>query len=318
MTTVVYPAATPSDGLGHVIRCAALTTALEDREVDVEFWLDGPSAIKSVLRAEGIEPRKPPGNSIEESVAIRSPDTLVLDRPAVSGSHLAGLADETTLVVFDDLGGRSLPVDLVVNPSVTAEELPYREAAAVLRGPDYCPLRPQFRTVSPQGEAEGPVLITLGGGNPHGSFDRVVAVVREHTDGAVHAIVGPFADGVTEHPGVSYARSPSDVAERMAAASFAVSGGGLSLYELAACGTPAVAITFDEVHERTIGGFTVRNACLPAGSPEAGDFETTLREAVRRLFTDPYRRAGMAEAASEIVDGRGADRIAEAILTRHP
>jgi spore coat polysaccharide biosynthesis predicted glycosyltransferase SpsG len=134
-------------------------------------------------------------------------------------------------------------------------------------------------------------------------------------DITINAVVGPYftpPDGTPDD--VIFHRQPPAIHELMWAADIAVSGGGQTLYELAVCGTPAVALTLGPDQKRNINGFAEAGFCLPAGAPDEITFEKTLRDQVQTLLESFEIRKQMYQTGIEIVDGRGVVRVADRLL----
>src|SRR5882762_7525398 len=159
------------------------------------------------------------------------------------------------VAVFDDTANRELPVDLVINGGAGARALPYRGGPRTryLLGPSYLALRPEFAEAAPRTIHDDVrrALVTLGGADP----GRLVApLVRWAIAGlgaiTLDVVAGPLVDdvasvraavGAVAGPVVLH-ESPKHLRDLMLAADLAVTGGGQTVYELAATGTPMVAI----------------------------------------------------------------------------
>jgi spore coat polysaccharide biosynthesis protein SpsF len=96
-------------------------------------------------------------------------------------------------------------------------------------------------------------------------------------------------------------------ASRIAVASF-----GVSAYELAACGVPAVHLCLTPDHERSSSAFAREEIALNAGV--FADLQRRdVADAAARLIGDARRRMRMAARARRLVDGHGAQRVAALI-----
>jgi spore coat polysaccharide biosynthesis protein SpsF len=103
------------------------------------------------------------------------------------------------------------------------------------------------------------------------------------------------------------------MAPLMRASRIAIASFGVSAYELAACGVPAVHLCLTDDHARSSSAFDKEGIAATVGvfgqvRPEQ------LAAAVSRLMGQAGRRTEMAERARQLVDGRGASRIAQVIL----
>jgi spore coat polysaccharide biosynthesis protein SpsF len=88
---------------------------------------------------------------------------------------------------------------------------------------------------------------------------------------------------------------------------------GVSAYELAACGVPAVHLALTTDHERSSSAFEREGIAITAGA--WGDVQpAAVATAVAALIGDARRRKQIAARAPALVDGRGASRAANAIV----
>src|SRR5213078_65616 len=70
--------------------------------------------------------------------------------------------------------------------------------------------------------------------------------------------------------------SDDEFAQAMATCRFAISGSGVSLYDLLASGVPTIAVAFDRLQLRTADAFHEHGAVLSAGLVERLTSETLL------------------------------------------
>jgi spore coat polysaccharide biosynthesis predicted glycosyltransferase SpsG len=98
--------------------------------------------------------------------------------------------------------------------------------------------------------------------------------------------------------------------ESLATASAAVVGGGLTLYEACALGTPAVVLPVTSAQSFTTRAFSATGAVY-------GVRARTRRQAAKRaarlaadLLADPILAARVGRRARRLVDARGARRVA--------
>ena len=94
----------------------------------------------------------------------------------------------------------------------------------------------------------------------------------------------------------------------------AVTAGGSTCYELARCGVPAIAIPVAPNQEPVVAALADRGT-LVAFTPEedAIDCHERLTSAIKSLINDATARAQMSEIGRELVDGKGALRIARSM-----
>ena len=167
------------------------------------------------------------------------------------------------------------------------------------------------------------LLLTVGGADPGAVTERLLSAARRALpQAAVDVIVGPFATRADarrararEHGGaVVLHEDPKDVRVLMLGADVAISGGGQTLYELAATGTPAVAIRLADNQTLNLRNLQAAGMLLWAGDAGDADLETMVTSALMVLAENRGRRTEMSRRGRALVDGRGAARVAAAVL----
>jgi spore coat polysaccharide biosynthesis predicted glycosyltransferase SpsG len=108
-------------------------------------------------------------------------------------------------------------------------------------------------------------------------------------------------------------QAPADYPDLVRHADVIICGGGQSLIEAAAVGTPAAALLLGDDQ------FRQRAAMIAAGAAaDGGDWRTTNADAELQGALESLRDAGsrtrMSSRGRALVDGRGADRLAAEIL----
>ena len=316
-------------GLGHLRRCVALAKALRAAAADVCFLVSAPDG---ALADIGFEMRAVvSARDLADTLALARASgarTVVVDSYALDTAYLQALAEAGCRVIaIDDPGERQLPVDLVVNPSARPGRPRYRGAAhtRLLLGPRYAMLQPEFaeRVDRRPGDPVRRVLLTVGGGDPAGFTAGLVRAGALALDGVrLDVVVGPWFAGVAELRALAGGsggaivvhEQPRDMRALMLAAGLAISGGGQTTFELAATGTPTVAIRLADNQTLTLETLAEAGALIQAG--DAGDpaLADAVAAAVERLIKDGDRRLEMSERARTAVDGQGAARVAREIL----
>jgi len=321
----------PEIGLGHVRRCLTLAGALRELGVESLFAFAGDPCAREWLEASDfetvpVEPACDLAGTIEHCRAHQA-RVIVVDSPLLGTGYLTTLtAVGLRVVVIDDLADHELPVDLVVNASAGAGGLQYRGAphTRFLLGPRYLLLRPQFGQASTRSVRDRArrVLVTVGGGDPGDLTSRLVGWTAR-ARGAIEqdVVVGPLSVRsealrvAVEAAGgrVVLHEDPKDIAALMLAADMALCGGGQTAYELAATGTPAVAIRLADNQTLNLTALAEAGTLAWAGDAGDADLESKIVPALAGLADDPMRRAQMSRQGRALVDGRGAGRVARAV-----
>lgn len=298
-------------GLGHASRALALAQELGGRlGSDPIFLGHEDPVLVDFLAGRRFEPLSADGYAAAEVVARLAPhdvlvsDSYELDEPALEVVAARGIRH----IVVDDFGRLSRwPCEVVVNPNLGAENLPYPGARDVLRGPAYSLLRREIVEASQRRHpsTRSRVLVCFGGGRwPREATTILRALGLLAADGGL-VVATTSADvphGVRAAP-------PSALADELSRAWVAVLSAGVLKYEAAACGVPAVLLSAVE-HQHAVG------AAFAASGPATylGRLETVspadVAETVGRLLADREERRRMSESGRALVDGRGAERVA--------
>ena len=312
-------------GLGHVRRSLALADGLRTLGTEARFSIAGDRRAVELIRVAGFEATLVAAAPV--GVPPHDVDVVVVDDYGVSAADLARLASKRMVAVIDDVADRALDVQMVINGSAGASGLRYRVGprTRLLLGPQFIPLRAEFaeppaRTVAGMVKR---LLLTVGGGYPGAIIERLLATARRALPNAsIDVIVGPLAASAeklarvarTDEGAVMLHEGPKDVRALMLAADLAISGGGQTLYELAATGTPTVGVRIADNQMLNLHNLQAEGTLLSLGDAAGADLETALTSALRTLAESRERRAAMSQRGRALVDGHGAARVAKALL----
>jgi len=303
------------DGRGHVGRALALAEALHEAGARIELELvRGALAPPEAARAAatGLE-------LVVASTAAKSGSPVVVDLPVLEPT--AGRFDPRVLAVFDDrdvFGGHAA---IVIQPGLPAWAGP-GVVDLVLAGYAYIPVSSAHRrlreTASSRTGADEPavplrVVACFGGSDPSDVTARLVPALASDHGWIAEVVVGSSYAGSTDGWALASTRDPVDLPERMARADIALIGAGTMKFEVACLGRPSlmVAVADDQLIVGPAFAATGAAGYLGDGRLIHPD---VVRAAVASLASDPPRRVSMGRVAREIVDGRGATRIASAVL----
>ena len=319
-------------GLGHVVRCLAIASALRDHfGAAVTFLLGGDAAALDLVRAEAFpvidaQSRARDVRGLAAGLAAAAPDVLLMDlRAGFDTSEIAAIRDAgCALAVLDDASDRRLHADLgfFFPPSATALDWRGARGEACI-GFEWIPLRAQFSPPPARRRTEPKLaLIVAGGSDPTGIGRRWLesaARVLPHSwqiaiaIGAAAAADARLDDLVRNSGGrVAVYRQVSDMAGLMARAELSLASFGMTAYELASIGVPMLLLCLSEDHCRSAAALAEKQAARVLGlAPAVADPE--LDRAVAELAADAAGRDAMSRNARALVDGLGARRIAKRI-----
>lgn len=297
---------------------------------------DGAGALEQRLRQGGteivrIEGQAGTGADAAATRALaesREAAALVLDGYVFDEAYMEAVAGPAPLVAIDDAPRSSwYPVELLLNQNLHASAADYAgrtPGAHLLLGPAYALIRQEFRRQEPRMPGTGPtrVLVTLGGADPSNVTRTAIHALEALAGGSfsVRVLVGPlnrWADELARSaraagPHVELRVAPADVPALMGWADLAVSAAGSTTWELLHLGVPLILVTLAE-NQREIAASLAAAGVAEVLGWHAGITTASIASAVTSLAGDLERRRAMGERGREMVDGRGADRVAEAI-----
>lgn len=265
-------------GAGHVARCLSLARAFTAGGDDVVFCGDYDGLASDLLADAGMA--RVGGLEIPTDV-----DAVIVDSYDVDASQLADALPSVPLAAIVDLPDAS--------PGRGVTVLTYHavDTTADLAGPNYALVDPRF--VAARGERGfASALVTFGGSAAGAAAARIAAGIASD---ARLAVVEP-AVGLVDVVG---------------AIDVALSGAGLTPYELACAGVPSVIVAIVENQAPVAAGLSRAGAVI-AVSATAGLDSKELAAALERL-REPELRAALTAAGPAVVDGYGAARARDAL-----
>lgn len=237
------------------------------------------------------------------------------------------------LLVIDDYA--HLPrydADLLLNQNAGSERLNYQvpRETMLLLGSRYALLRREFRSVRPREKADPAagraphILVTMGGADPDNVTLKVIEALQllELPAVRVKIIVGP-ANPHLARLQESVRRSElqaellsgvQDMAPMMQWADVAITAGGSTCWELAYLGVPALIITLADNQRGVAEMMAVAGVGFDCGWHHELQPDTLARQ-VHELCGDQRQRLAMSRAGRALVDGQGAVRVVECMMS---
>lgn len=314
-------------GMGHIKRMVQLARALRDREgIGIVFAINGTQEALIPVRRAGFEAILLDGPQSSLEGIVPSTDILLLDcREGPSQQDLAQIADKFSLIaVVDDISERRLAADFAYYPPVPqVAALSWQNCRCVVRsGWQWALLG--VSGLSSAGERPRPasalpsVLIAMGGSDPFALTLRAAYALRKlEPVFRARFILGP---GMKNREAVAREiislgsnfetiEGADDLVTEYAAADLALAAFGVTAYELAASGVPAIYLGISPDHARSASAFEVAGMGVSLGEISQVS-DQAIADAVWILLHDPARRRQMRAAGLMNVDGLGAQRIA--------
>ena len=293
-------------GFGHITRCLSLYQACRRKSIEAELIVNGDDSVLSLLK----DVQCIAFDWIRETEKLKSAASsanMVIIDSYLAGRDLYQLLSEATsgrLVIMDDYKRLDYPEGIIVNPSICGDRFDYGERRSLL-GSEYIVLREEFRDVPEKeiNEKVKNILITCGGAD----YTDLIQKVRENIEekfGVNCDVILPASGGV----------DASEIINLMFKADICVSGGGQTLYELARVGVPTVAVCLADNQKVNLEGLKDKGVIEYAGSIDEDDLIEKVDRAAEKLLSQEERKK-RSKAGRSYVDGRGAERIIESVLS---
>ena len=317
-------------GYGHVKRMVGLARALRDREgIGSIFALNGSEDAATPIRRAGFEAAMLHGASdLETLIDANSPDILLLDgREGPTRAELEKLKRGVSVTaVIDDGHERRLAADYAYYPPVPgAQALDWTGSSTLPRlGWEYALLGLNPNATPARTPASRPtVLVAMGGSDPHGLTLRMAKAL-----GPLDSVFRVrFVIGIGMKDAAIVARGlvalkknyetvegADDLSTEYASADVALCAFGVTAYELAACGIPAIYLGLTEDHASSASAFADAGMGISLGVAATVPDAEILRT-VQWLLSKPAARREMRGCGLSLMDGQGAARIASDLST---
>jgi spore coat polysaccharide biosynthesis protein SpsF len=315
-------------GYGHVKRMVALARSLRDRQgIGAVFALNGSEDAAQPIRRAGFQVtmlRDETG--VQTLVETHKPDILLLDgRTGPSHAELEKLKRGVAVTaVIDDGHERRLAADYAYYPPVPgAKALDWAGSNTLPRlGWEWAILGLNSNSLPPPKDAarasRPTVLVAMGGSDPHRLTLRMAKALSVLDQVfRVRFVIGTgmkdaqkVARGLVALK-INYetVEGADDLSIEYANADLALCAFGVSAYELAATGTPALYIALNEDQLASASAFADAGMGLSLGLAERVS-DAEIARNVRWLLNKPNVRREMRNAALSLIDGQGASRVA--------
>ena len=320
-------------GLGHLMESLALADELAERGQTIRFVVNPSPPAEGILTRRGFAHDLIPFSNALSRICTEPPGSIVVNHRQVDHKTLSQLKKTGWIVaVIDQLGDKLIECDLLVNYSLVTEWLDYQfigEPPQCCFGAEYALLRPEFETLRnarrTRSNRRPRILVSMGGVDRTGATLRVIEALRNVGIPMDKEVIlgGGFRHGdeldalkPSLDDSFSFDQAVDDLGRRMREADLVISAGGNTLYEMACLGTPGLVLWEDPHELKSSSAFESQGTVEVLGNGLAVDLET-IGKAVERLATERIGWERMSRNGQALIDGRGRQRIGDAILGLH-
>jgi UDP-2,4-diacetamido-2,4,6-trideoxy-beta-L-altropyranose hydrolase len=277
-------------------------------------------------------------------------DLLLVDKYNLTANYFNSLREFVPGIAFiDDLNKFKCSADIIINGNVNALQLGYKEAfqgQKLLLGSDYTPLRKEFSNIPirkikefnrshykadcsvtenyPSKTVEIPeIQITTGGADPYNCTGTLIEKLLgdSRTAGMRYNVVvglgfkykSEIEKIAEKNTNIFLYINPEHISEIMLRSDLAISSGGSTLYELCCCGTPTLAFIMADNQTGIVKQLSDKGYIYKLGWYDQIE-NNDVTGVVSQMINDFNMRQEYSRKIQSLVDGKGAYRIAQAIL----
>lgn len=332
----------------------AFFVADEESKELLDTFADKTAGIETVVLGTGWRDMEGELPVLKKELAKRDIHTILVDSYQVTYRYFEELSKVCRTAYLDDLAKEAYPVDLLINYSGFSQELGYARlydavspgegrSTKFLMGLMYAPLREQFKTAAGGGNSaragrdELNILLSSGGGDIRG---MIMPVLKGAEEGSLtgltkrgvcinwHVVLGSMVENPEEitdfavsHQNINVYRNVSDMAELMRRCDLAVAAAGTVLTECAALRLPVIYYQVADNQKINVLYWEKSGGMVFAGDVTSGD--TVQKQAavsaiinqINEIIQKREMLKTMSTSLNGITDGRGAERIARALLS---
>ena len=310
-------------GIGHLIRCLALSEELKKRGHKCYIL----SEINNEITTNKIKEFQVEFyqiNGLEDLITFskeKSIDWIITDCYNLTSDYIKKLKENFKVLSIDDNAIINYYSDLVVNQNIGAEKVSYSSEnyTKFLLGTQYVMLRDALlkRDEKKEKDKVEKILITLGGADKDNFTFKILKTIKTINENIeVIAIIGPFntfyktfEEYIKDtNSNIKLIKSPDNMADFYFESDIAISAGGTSCYELAYYGIPNLIITIAKNQLNIAKELEDQGISIYIGDKKDVESEK-IKEKIKELINNHSLRKNMGLNGRKIVDGQGKKRI---------
>ena len=340
-SVLIYTSGDKNHGLGHIVRERVLAEEFLSRGIRVGFeippdtiglrliqnWAIGHKHVTvndSNQRHDAIiiDLEHGPGQNLVEQARQKFDKVIVIG--GVGFPPIGYVRDKGFSILIGNVNADHVSelVDLQIYQSIAINENEIPVGKNVLIGCEYLVVNHEYlvlRDIYNRVVMGNDILVTMGGGDPHGLTGVVCEAAKICCNGnrmGIRAVIGaafdkPTANRVLLPNEVKCFFAPPTLIDAFANSKCVVSAMGMTTYEAACVGVPTASIGWSEDHVETAKKLEEAGVTVNLGLWSNPDW-VKMKEFVERM-NDKDEWQKMSEAGKGLVDGLGVIRVTDRI-----
>jgi UDP-2,4-diacetamido-2,4,6-trideoxy-beta-L-altropyranose hydrolase len=316
-------------GIGHLMRCLALSEELTKRGNICYFLSKIDDALERIIKQYNVNVKKINRNlNLRDDLELlinfskrNNIDWVITDHYGIDSNYIKNVKQNGFRVLsMDDCAQMYYVSDVVVNQNIGAEKVKIQadENTKLLLGPKYVMLRDELliRNKRAGNKKVKKILVSLGGVDNDNYTLKILQSIFNNRE--ILVILGPlnyfyneissFAEKTKGN--IKIEKSPENMADIYLQSDIAVSAGGSSCYELAYFGIPNVIVATADNQIKLAQELDERKISIFLGKKEIVKAEK-IRGHVEKLKNDYSLRKSMSQNGKKLIDGKGRVRIVD-------
>lgn len=325
-------------GVGHLSRCLTLAAAMRKKDIECSFMIpDVIEPVKKLIMKSGFSLSEFVFTTLHDDFNITTEyfssgnfNFIVLDGYDFDNEYLEKMHKKGIPYVYmDDMTNLEYQCTYVFNQNFYAKQELFNALPETnfLLGPRYALLRDEFvsarkNLVRNYPDSAKNILVTFGGSDPTNETMKTLDAFELMNDSlSIRVIIGcvnPLLDDIQKRAGeiskhrIEVLYDVSNMSEQMAWADLVVSNAGTTCMELCSLGLTGLVIVVVD-NQILIGkALDELNLFYNLGFHDSITSEMIAKK-LEYMIKDKILRKSMSEKCMRMVDGKGADRVAEEI-----
>lgn len=316
-------------GYGHITRCISLYQAFEEKNIFPTLYINGDEKAKNFLANTNyklINWLSHPAALIKE---IINSDILIVDSYLASKEFYDNLSKFCRIIlIIDDYMRLDYSSGIILNGTINAESFPYPHKSNLeyLLGSKFIPIRKEFWNVSQRKSNRElkSILITYGGQDIRSLTIPTIKAIKDYNPQVNLKVVFGNKDeneikklsDKFNYAEFYHSLSACEMKELMLNCDIAIAAAGQTLYELAATGTPTIAVEIAENQKNNILEWHKTGFIIEPISYNDINLTKKITDQIEKLKSIRLRKK-LSSIGKTKVDGQGSKRVVNYLIEKY-
>jgi len=318
-------------GIGHLMRCLALSEELSKRGHSCFFVskTDNDELISKIeknnefFQIDSTADLEEDAGSLIKFSNEKNIDWIITDHYGIDTDYIKNIkGNDIKVLSVDDTSQIHYFSDVVLNQNIGSEKLKYssEKDTKFLLGPKYAILRDQLLVIdNKKGSNEvKKILIMIGGTDKDNLILKIMKFLKSFNNLEFLIVIGPLNPHFDEikkyikENGLNarVIKSPDNMTDLYLESDIAISAGGSSCYEFAYFGIPNIIVVIADNQLNIANELDKQNISIYVGKKEELNSEN-LKNKFKELIDNSSLRKKLSENGKKLVDGKGKQRIVD-------